>query len=92
MESVNASLTSSLFDFHQNGDYRAEVRISDTHVSHSILNQSLFYATGSKLALSVLNFTLEDLSYEEANPSSEEGLFLLEGLSSFEIKNTNITV
>lgn len=38
-------------------------------VSNCILNESLLYMNGSKIALTIDNLAIADLSYERLNPS-----------------------
>ena len=88
---VNASHTTSLFSFTMTGvQFPASITFVSFLVSDTILNDKLFYVSGTSLSFHIASFAISNLSYEEANPTALEGLFHLDSLGAFVMSNTII--
>ena len=89
---VDGSHTKSLFTFQLFGSSQASITIGGLQVANSILNETLFYITGPQLTFVVDTFGIAGLSYEQVNPTTQEGLFHLDTLVSFVMQNAFIQV
>ena len=61
-------------------------------VLNVVLNETLFYISGPQLTFIMNSFLAAGLSYEQTNPSTNEGLFHLNSLGTFVMQNINLQV
>lgn len=92
VSSVNATKSKALFSLEESGATAALATFGGFFVSNCVLDESLFYLQGSHLTVNMDSFTVAGLSYEQDNPTALEGLFHLNGLHTFAIQNTHLSV
>ena len=92
LSGVNASQSSSLFAIQSISPSPALVSFQGLSIFDSVLSENLFSVSGSLLSFLVDGLAVSGLSYNETNPTSLKGLFLLSSLNSFLIQNTYLSV